>query len=112
MVTVYTLPLPPPPYPLPPFLPVPNKPYGFCGRQAPCLLWVYISVDVKHRVYFGYIWVNASVEFSETGYLGVSTATTSRKNTLSLRRDNPQTRELTGFLKTSRKYNNKDLIRL
>ena len=27
-----TLPLPPPPYPLPPILPVPNKPYGFCGR--------------------------------------------------------------------------------
>ena len=24
--------LPPPPYPLPPILPVPNKPYGFCGR--------------------------------------------------------------------------------
>ena len=27
-----SLPLPPPPYPLPPILPVPNKPYGFCGR--------------------------------------------------------------------------------
>ena len=26
------LPLPPPPCPLPPLLPVPNKPYGFCGR--------------------------------------------------------------------------------
>ena len=29
---VYNLPLPPPPFPLPPLLPVPNKPYGFCGR--------------------------------------------------------------------------------
>ena len=28
----YNLPLPPPPYPIPSFLPVPNKPYGFCGR--------------------------------------------------------------------------------
>ena len=26
------LPLPPPPYLLPPLLPFPNKPYGFCGR--------------------------------------------------------------------------------
>ena len=24
--------------PFPPLLPVPNKPYGFCGREAPCLL--------------------------------------------------------------------------
>ena len=24
--------------PLPPILPVPNKPYDFCGRYAPCLL--------------------------------------------------------------------------
>ena len=29
---VNNTPLPPPPYPLPPILPVPNKPYGFCGR--------------------------------------------------------------------------------
>ena len=29
---VYSLPLPPPPYPLPSILPVPNKPYDFCGR--------------------------------------------------------------------------------
>ena len=26
------------PYPLPPLLPVPNKPCAFCGRLAPCLL--------------------------------------------------------------------------
>ena len=31
-IGIYNLPLPPPPYPLPPVLPVPNKPYGFCGR--------------------------------------------------------------------------------
>ena len=31
-IGIYTLPLPPPPYPLPPILPVPNKPYGFCER--------------------------------------------------------------------------------
>ena len=29
VIGIYTLPLPPPPYPL---SPVPNKPYGFCGR--------------------------------------------------------------------------------
>ena len=34
---VYNLLLPPPPYPLLPS-PVPNKPHGLCGRQAPCLL--------------------------------------------------------------------------
>ena len=28
----------PPSPPPPPLLPVPNKPYGFCGRLAPCLL--------------------------------------------------------------------------
>ena len=26
-------------YTHPPLLPVPNKPYGFCGCKAPCLLW-------------------------------------------------------------------------
>ena len=31
-IGIYTLPLPTPPYPFPPILPVPNKPYGFCGR--------------------------------------------------------------------------------
>ena len=30
-IGIYTLPFPPPPYPFPPILPVPNKPYGFCG---------------------------------------------------------------------------------
>ena len=29
---VYDLPRPPPPGRLPAVLPVPNKPYGFCGR--------------------------------------------------------------------------------
>ena len=31
-IGMYTLPLPPPPDPLPPILPGPNKSYGFCGR--------------------------------------------------------------------------------
>ena len=31
-------PSPPTSIPLSPLLPVPNKPYGFCGRLAPCLL--------------------------------------------------------------------------
>ena len=31
-IGIYPLPLPPSPYPLPPIFPVPNKPYGFCGR--------------------------------------------------------------------------------
>ena len=36
---IYLSPPPPTPPPYPsPLLPVPNKPYGFCGRQAPCLL--------------------------------------------------------------------------
>ena len=49
---VYNLPLPPPPYPFP-LLPVPNKPYGFCGREALCLLacilpdlWSCVKVEV------------------------------------------------------------------
>ena len=37
-IYIYNLHLPPPPHSLPPFLPVPNKPYSFCGRQASCLL--------------------------------------------------------------------------
>ena len=37
------LPLPPSPYPAPPpLLPVPNKPYVFCGRKAPCLFAYHI----------------------------------------------------------------------
>ena len=48
---VYNLPLPPLPYPLPPLLPVPNKPYGFCRRYTPSLLTllrscVKVEVDV------------------------------------------------------------------
>ena len=39
-IGIYTLPLPPPPYPLLPILPVPNKPYGFCGHKASCLLTI------------------------------------------------------------------------
>ena len=31
-VAIGIFPLPPPPYPLPTILPVPNTPYGFCGR--------------------------------------------------------------------------------
>ena len=31
-IGIYTLSLPPPPYPLPPILAVPKKPYGFCER--------------------------------------------------------------------------------
>ena len=55
--------LAPPPHPTTP--PVPNKPYGFCGRLASCLLIclpshppplpslisLMVSVDVKHHVY-------------------------------------------------------------
>ena len=50
MGEVYNLPLPPPPYPL---LPVPNKPCGFCGRWATCLL------NNNNKVYraFWYAWV-------------------------------------------------------
>ena len=58
----YLLTIPPPP--LPPS-PVSNKPYGFCGRKAPCLLIIpsisphlcpssiilMVSVVVKHHVY-------------------------------------------------------------
>ena len=31
-ISLSNLPLSPPPYPIPLLLPVPNKPYGFCGR--------------------------------------------------------------------------------
>ena len=41
-ISIYTLPLPPPPYPLPPILHVPNKPYDFYGRKASCLLTYYL----------------------------------------------------------------------
>ena len=34
----YIISLSPPPYPIPPILPVPNKPYGFCGRHHVYLL--------------------------------------------------------------------------
>ena len=37
-------PSPPPPHPL---LPVPNTPYGFCGREAPCSLTS--SADAKQH---------------------------------------------------------------
>ena len=39
VVIGFTLSLPPPPYPLPPILPVP---YGFCGRSAP-RLFIYLN---------------------------------------------------------------------
>ena len=46
-VVIGTLPLPTPPYPLPPILPVPNKPYGF--------------LDVKHHVHLLSITCNKSL---------------------------------------------------
>ena len=43
---VCNLPLPQPPYPLPlPPSPFPNKPCGFCGRYALCLLIYLLTWD-------------------------------------------------------------------
>ena len=58
--SVYNLPLPPPPYPLSPILPVPNKPYDFCGRYAPCLLTYKRNMQMKKEerfFFFSWRWV-------------------------------------------------------
>ena len=48
VVTVYiviSIKPPSPPTSIPPPLPVPHKPYGFCGRYAPCLLTYYLAAS-------------------------------------------------------------------
>ena len=65
--------------PLLPPSPVPNKPYGFCGRKTPCLLPYYtrynlplphlrpslisliVSVNVKHHVYLKFSHLRPSI---------------------------------------------------
>ena len=47
---VYILPPPPSPVPHSPLPPVPNKPYGFCGRYAPCSLLTYLMSLTSHEL--------------------------------------------------------------
>ena len=48
-------PSPPHQYPVPHIFLVSNKPYGFCGRQAPCLLTYLLTITTTGLYRFFYL---------------------------------------------------------